>query len=187
MKKPTLILIVCLMPFLAGYSQDSYIKNRWNFKFGYAEYNLAYFSNTRTRAVTNYRVEANYGILEFLEVGGYLGWSRVSAYLPVVGPPNYVNLDSPFFGVNINFHPLTFLIKKTDFRFDLYLLARYGGVYFSSPEGYYPWRGFQFQYHHGAGLAYYLNKHLGIFGEYSFGTLAKANGSLRLGLTLKFH
>ncbi|HBB91869.1 MAG TPA: hypothetical protein DC042_09160 [Bacteroidales bacterium] len=188
MKKLILILFALSIPFLAVYSQDSYIKNRWDIKAGYARYDGLWMTKTKMKPTyANYRIEANYGLLDFLEVGGYLGYSRFTAFVPQVGKIVSENHDAPFFGVDLNFHPLTFLLKKPDFRFDLYLLARYGGIYFFSPEGYDPQRGFEFQYHHGAGLAFYLTKHFGIFSEYSYGIPTVPSWSMRFGLSLKFH
>jgi len=185
--KKQIILIVFIFSFLALDAQDSYIKNRWNIKAGYASYPGLFISGSGIKqSYGNYRIEANYGLLNFLEIGGYLGYSRLASYLPVVGPFLAENQNTPFFGLNINLQLLPFIVKRPDFRFDLYLLARYGGVYYSSPENYYPAKGFLFQYQHGIGLAFYLWKHVGIFGEYSFGILAKSSGNLRYGLNVKF-
>ena len=184
----TIFLFISLFSFLTISGQDSYIKNRWNIKLGYARYDGLWITKTKLKPnFANYRIEANFGLLDFIEVGGYLGYSRFTAFLPQIGKIISENRDAPFFGVGLNFHPLTFLIKKPDFRFDMYLLARYGGIYFFSPTGYDPQVGFQFQYHHGAGLTFYLNHHIGIFSEYSYGIPVKPSWSLRLGLTLKFH
>lgn len=187
MKKYNALLILLFISFQILDAQNSYIKDRWNIKAGYASYPGFYKSDSGIKeSYGNYRLEANYGLLEFMEIGGYLGYSRVTSFLPVAGPLYYENQNTPFFGFNLNFHPLTFLIRKPDFRLDLYLLGRYGGVYYSSPEGYSPGKGLLFQYQHGVGLSYYLSKHFGIFGEYSFGILAKASGNLRCGLSVKF-
>lgn len=187
MKKQSLIFLVFILSLQSIEAQDSYIKNRWNIKVGFTSYPGLYVSNSGMKETYgNYRLEANYGILNFLEIGGYLGYSRRSSFLPVAGPLLYENQNIPFFGANINLQLLPFFVKSHDFRFDLYLLGRYGGVYYSSPENYYPYKGFLFQYQHGIGLAFYLWKHIGIFGEYSFGVLAKPAGNLRVGLSVKF-
>lgn len=185
--KKQIILIVFIFSFLALEAQDSYIKNRWNIKAGYASYQGLFISHSGMKpSYGNYRIEANYGLLNFFEIGGYLGYSRLTSMLPVVGPLKWDTQNTPFFGVNINIQLLPFIVKRPDFRFDLYLLGRYGGVYYSSPEDYSPPKGFLFQYQHGIGLAFYLWKHVGIFGEYSFGILAKSSGNLRYGLSVKF-
>jgi hypothetical protein len=187
MKKQILILFALFTPFLALYSQDSYIKDRWNIKAGYAENDSFYPPQWSTKFIyADYRVEANYGFLEFLEAGVYLGFTWIGTIEQVWSKWDSKNVGTPLLGLNLNFHPLTFLIKKPDFRFDLYLLARYGGYYLVAPAEYLPARGFYFQYNHGAGLAFYLTKHIGVFGEYSYGVLAKPAGSLRCGMSVKF-
>ena len=189
MKKPSVILFALIFSILTVGAQDSYIKKRWNVKVGFASYPGLFVSNSGMKETYgNYRLEANYGILNFLETGLYLGYSRTSSQpVPVAGQGLiYQNQNTPFFGIGLNFHPLTFLIKEPDFRFDLYLMGRYGGIYYSSPADYIPAKGFLFQYQHGIGLAFYLWKHIGVFGEYSFGVLAKPAGNLRVGLSVKF-
>ncbi len=187
MIRKAIILILFIFSFLVGDAQDSYIKNRWNIKAGFASYPGLYVSKSGQKETHgNYRLEANYGILNFLEVGGYLGYSRLTSWLPVVGPMLSENQNTPFAGLNINLQLLPFIVKSRDFRFDLYLFGRYGGVYYSSPENYYPYKGLQFQYQHGVGAAFYLWKHVGIFGEYSFGLLAKPSGNFRGGVSVKF-
>lgn len=187
MKNQTLILILFIFSFLALDAQDSYIKNRWNIKAGYASYQGLYMSHSGMKqSYGNYRLEANYGLLNFFEIGGYLGYSRLTSYLPVIGPFLSENQNTPFFGVNINIQLLPFFVKSPDFRFDLYLLGRYGGVYYSSPKDYVPTKGLMFQYQHGAGLAFYLWKHIGIFGEFGFTAFEIKHGNLRYGLSVKF-
>lgn len=187
MKRQSIIVLALTFSFMTVSAKDSYIKNRWSIKVGFTGYPGLYVSNSGMKETYgNYRLEANCGILNFLEIGGYLGYSRLSSYLPVTGPFISENQNTPFFGVNINLQLLPFIVKSPDFRFDLYLLGRYGGVYYSSPENYYPYKGFLFQYQHGIGMAFYLWKHIGIFGEYSFGVLAKPAGNVRGGLTFKF-
>jgi hypothetical protein len=186
MKKLILILFALSIPFLAVYSQDSYIKNRLNIKAGYA-HNSNFLSHSYRFVDANYRLEANYGFLKFLETGIYLGYRWLDTYQKVDGVYHAKNVGVPFFGVVLNVHPLTFLIKRPDFRFDLYLLARYGGYYLATPENYLPPKGFYFQYHYGVGLAYYLTKHVGIFSEYSYVNLWRPSWGMRFGLSLKFH
>jgi hypothetical protein len=192
MKKQTLFLLLFFSSFLALEAQDPHNKYRWSIKAGYSSYPGLFVSVSGIKqSYGNYRIEANYGLLNFLETGLYLGYSRTTSYMnPAIDPTwVYKNLNTPYFGVNLNFHPLTFLIKKPDFRFDLYLLARYGGVYYFSPQAYIPAKGLQFQYQHGAGLGFSLSKHFGIFGEYSYGVygvLAKPSENLRYGLSVKF-
>lgn len=188
MKKATLILIVFLSFLQVVDAQDSNIKNRWNIKVGYASYRGVYFSNSGIKlSIGNYRIETNYKIFNSLEVGGYLGYSRYSAQLPIVGQgPIYKNLNVPYFGLNVNFHPLSFLIMKPDYRFDFYLLGRYGGLYYASPEAYVPKKGLYSEIRHGAGLSFYVTKHIGLYAEGSFPNVDFDQWNIRGGLTFRF-
>lgn len=188
MKKATLILIVLISFLQIVDAQDSYIKNRWNIKAGYASYRGVYVSNSGIKLTTgNYRIEANYKILNSLEVGGYLGYSRYSSLFVIVGQgPIYKNLNVPYFGLNVNFHPLSFLIKKPDYRFDFYLLGRYGGLYYASPEAYVPKKGLYSEIRHGVGLAFYITKRFGLYAEGSFSKLDTDLWNIRGGVTFKF-
>jgi hypothetical protein len=189
MKKQSIIFLALLFSALSLHAQDSFIKNRFNIKAGYTSYQGFFVSNHGIKqSFGNYRLEANYGILNFLETGIYLGYSRTTSQpVPVIGQGLiYQNLNTPFFGVGLNFHPLTFLVKKPDFRFDIYLLGRYGGIYYSSPKDYLPTEGLKFQNSQGAGLAFYFTKNIGIFTEYSFSELHVNSGNLRYGLSVKF-
>jgi hypothetical protein len=189
MKKQFVIFIALIFSFLTVSAQDSYIKKCWNIKAGYGNYDGWFVSDHGVKnTFGNYRLEANYGVLNFLETGLYLGYSRTSSMpVPVVGQGLiYQNLNTPFFGVGLNFHPLTFLVKKPDFRFDAYLLGRYGGIYYSSSADYIPAKGLKFQNSQGLGLAFYITKHIGVYTEYSFSGLHMKSGNFRYGLSVKF-
>lgn len=64
---------------LTSFGQESYIKNRLNFKAGYSRYTTGSYTvnNGKQKALTigNYRLEANYGVSNLLEAGVYLGFS----------------------------------------------------------------------------------------------------------------
>ena len=191
MKKHLLIIFLLIINCIAILAQDSYIKARWNIKAGYTQYpGLPLAWHGIEDSYGNLRMEADYGILKFLEFGGYLGYSRIlSTNLAVAEVGEQVlfkKLNTPFFGINVNFHPLTFLIHQPDFRFDVYLLARYAGLFYTSSNDYIPKRGFGFLYEHGAGLSFYLTKHIGIFGEYSYSVLRDSFRNLRYGLSVKW-
>lgn len=188
MKKSTFILIAYLSLCLVTNAQNSNIKNQWNLKVGYASYPGVYFSNSGVKfTIGNYRIEANYGILDFLEVGGHLAYSRYASQFIVLGQgPLYKHLNVPYFGLNVNFHPLSFLIKKPDFWFDFYLLGRYGGCYYASPDDYVPEKGFYSQIRHGGGLAFYITKHFGLYAEGSFNNVDYDQWNIRGGLSFRF-
>ncbi len=178
--------------FQNSFGQESYIKNRLNFKAGYARYTTGMRGDKKV-GVGNYRIETNYGILKYFETGAYIGYSRFDYYRPIEVDSFSTSYsiegnNTFFYGANCNFHPLTFLIKKDAFRFDLYLTGKFGGVYFSKPLGpHQEIRNHFAEYSIGAGLSYYLGKHLGLFLEYSYGKYVYGDkNKLRYGLTLKF-
>ena len=141
--KPTkqlfLLFVITGLFSLPVYAQDYSIKNRWNTKLSLSfnrnnEWNRPFieFPNGNPfQARLNARAECNYGVLNWLEVGGYIGYIR------------YLNIDhsirkgfdkrgrtiAPTFGVNVNVHLLPFWVKNKDCRWELYLTAKYGGAY----------------------------------------------------------
>lgn len=202
LKKSVFILVVSSLFILNSYSQDSNIKNRWNFKAGYSRYKTGShsISNNKIKALTvgNYRIEANYGILNYLEIGGYIGYSKFDYFRSIIrdsintGAYSVEPNNTPFYGANFNFHILPFLIKKDDFRFDLYVTGKLGGLYFTKPayilhNGQTFKKGNIYEYGIGGGLSYYLGKHLGVFAEYCYGKYYfQDDSNFRYGLVLKF-
>ena len=118
---------------LSVYAQDGTecnpkysIKNRWNTKLSMSfnrtnEPNDPWHSHP-IRARLNVRAECNYGILDWLELGGYLGYIRHRS------SSNLVNF-APVLGINVNVHLLPFWVKNKDCRWELYLTAKYGTAY----------------------------------------------------------
>jgi hypothetical protein len=169
------------------FCQDSYIKHRLNFKLGYTRNSMLMFHES----VGNYRLEANYGSFKYLETGVYIGYSNYRyeyEHDVLNGTSSYISGNHTlFYGVNCNFHPLTFLIKKEAFRFDVYLTGKLGGVYFSKPISYYQPVQHYKEFAVGGGLSYYLGKHLGLYMEYCYGKyIFWDKTKFRYGLTLKF-
>jgi len=192
LKKAVFFLVVSSLFILNSYAQDSYIKNRWNIKAGYARYNKDF----RQEKVGNYRIEVNYGILNHIEIGAYIGYSKFDYYREITADSIHKaymveDNNTPFYGISFNFHILPFLIKKDDFRFDLYVTGKFGGIYFTKPAPFqYTFKfkeGNIYEYGIGGGLSYYLGKHLGVFTEYCYGKYYFGDrNKLRYGLTLKF-
>ncbi len=171
-----------------SFSQDSCIKHRLNFKAGYARYNEGIWINGIRETFGNYRIEANYGFQKYIETGIYLGYSKIDfAELDQSDSSHFGDeCKVPFYGINLNFHLLPFIIKKEDFRFDFYLTGKFGGLYFSTPDYYYH-HGHKNEYGFGAGLSFYMTKHIGLYLEYCYGKYYfNDNMKLRYGLTLKF-
>jgi hypothetical protein len=81
---------------------------------------------------------------------------------------------------------LPFFIKENDFRFDLYISGKYGGMYFNTDDNYY-YHGNESEYGIGGGLSFYFTKHLGLYIEYTYGKyFFNDNDKLRYGITFKF-
>ena len=184
------ILILLLLGAVTGTNvlgQNSYINGRLNIKTGYARYNTGSFLNDKQISIGNYRIEANYGLTNFIEAGVYLGGSRSLYYRPhSFDKDNFV----PYYGVNINYHLLPYWIKAENFRFDLYLSGKFGGLLFKDK-----WSGDSFhrvEYALGTGACFYLWKHVGLYSEYCYGNYLFSEDSFiahtkfRYGLTLKF-
>lgn len=166
------------------FSQESYIKDRWDVKIGYTkpiqyqDYSI-YFGEFIQRQ-GNTVVEANYGLTECFTIGAYIGHSRIYTtprdYIPYIG--SLVYYQTPFLGIKSNWHIFPLFIKHNDFRFDLYLTAKAGAYYLKD---------FFFEYNAGLGFAFYPWKHLGIYAEYAYGKLWLVNYQFRAGFVIKFN
>jgi hypothetical protein len=169
-------------------NKESSIKNRLNFKVGYATFPGHYYRPDvgMKSSFGNFRLETNYHLLKFFEIGGYVGYSRYSGRMD----KNRVIFsyeNTPFVGLNVNLQLLPFLIKKAESRFDLYLLGRYGGGYYITQIVHFSGNsGFFLDYNHGAGFTSYLTKHIGLFAEYGFTGRYIKDGNLRYGVSVKF-
>ena len=198
MKKVVLGIIIVNLFIISSRGQDSYINGRLNFKTGYSRY----FTPAGYKG--NYRIEGNYGISNYIELGAFFGYSHFD-YLHkdspdsiIGGPYRHEDNNTIFYGVSTNFHLFPFLVKEKDFRFDLYGTLKVGGLYFQKPyniiviqppRAYFPDsnKKMLFEYGVGGGLSFYLGKHFGIYGEYTFGRYyLRGNRQLRYGLTFKF-
>lgn len=176
----------------AGGQDSSYIRNRWNIKVGYALYSTGTKVNDKWQTRGNLLIEGNYGILNFIESGIYIGYSNFEFYKVDATGTNYTAKDyfTPFYGINVNFHVLPFIIKASDFRFDLYVAAKYGGKYFTTPVNATP-HGHISEYGLGLGMSFYIFNHIGMYAEYAYGKYHfreghKDNTKFRYGITFKF-
>ena len=186
MKKVLYIFILSNLFVICSYGQDSYIKHRWNFKAGYSKYNTNIRTSRERIQVGNFRIEANYGIRKLIEAGVYLGYSKINSFCYRDSILILTERPAIFYGINCNLHLLPLIVKEDDFRFDLYLAGKYGEVTFTSPIGFFP-GGTESEYSLGGGASFYLTKHLGIYGEYTYGKyFYKDNSKFRYGITLKF-
>jgi len=195
----TKILLIWLLCSICGASasaQNSFIKDRLNFKSGISFYPQRSEHDSKP---INLRIESNYGFWGLLEAGVYLGIGRFTYWTPMENNSRTaLNTFSPFYGLQTNFHILPLLIKKNDFRFDLYLTGKFGGNYLSIPKGSDPQPGHHTEYGFGGGFAFYLWKHTGFYTEYSIGKYSYSlapmgfefenglNPNLRFGVTFKY-
>ena len=178
MKKISLIIPYILFVVANLYSQESYIKSRWNLRLAYAHYQTNISSSKTGTAwkyetTGNYQIEANYGILNFFEAGIYTGYS------------SYYSTNKLYtYGTNINVHILPLVIKAKSFRIDTYLAGKVGGNYYNSEHSN---NDNVLEYGIGFGSAFYPFKRLGVFAEYSFGEyFFEDNKKFRAGVTFKF-
>lgn len=180
------IAIVLFTSYYNALGQKSdYIKNRWNVKIGYSDYVNGNRINHKVQKNGHWRLEANYGITKYLEIGAYLGFTKFKHYQHSGGTGVMVEEFSPSYGINTNFHILPFLLKADNFRFDLYITGKFGGRYFPYHKLH------QKEYGIGGGIAFYLWRHTGFFAEYTVGkydfyTPSKDNTNIRYGLSFKF-
>jgi hypothetical protein len=186
MKKIILLttLTTCILFSSHVKGQNYSLKDRWNIQLGYGTYPSDYSSSVPGI----YTLGVNYGVLDFLEVGAYMGYGQLKTFEhsnSIGNKVEYQNIkDAPAlsYGLKSSLHILPFIVKKKDFWLDLYLTGKYGGYTIFSKEGYTPSRKILPDYGIYGGVAVYPLKHVGLFGEYGYGN--KTN--LRFGLSFKF-
>jgi hypothetical protein len=197
--KILIIWLLCSNCVTSATAQNSFIKGRWNGKFGIYWLPKADENSAIRPAV---RFEANYGVSKYIEAGLYAGAAFPQGMIykftdnSISGYGTFTVM--PTYGINVNFHPLPLLIEKENFRFDLFIAAKLGGHYCSIAEGNVPTHGNMAEYGLGLGFSFYIFQHWGLFAEYSYGQYdyfdeAKFSfrnpvppTALRYGLTMKF-
>jgi len=211
---------------LAG--QNLSVKGRWNIKASYSlykefneNYDVAFFiegsklfGDRRFAKQSNPRIEANYGVLNWLETGAYLGF-MMYRYLPkptgfMFSPDDLKYAYAPTFGININVHLLPFFVKKQNCIWDFYIPVRYGGCYlirwadgdtgvllsqmktWDNVGGMPSENKYRHEYGAGLGGAVYIKNIMGFYvellgGQFSYWPeLVKSPYAIRVGLTAKF-
>lgn len=141
MKCKLVFLVFCFAFFSFGYGQNYSIKDRLNTKLSIScnrtnEFGGDYFVELDRplhpiRFRFNVRAECNYGVTNWLELGGYLGYIRYeNMYYSRIRKKDFDKVAfAPIFGVNANVHLLPFFVKNKDCRWEWYLTAKYGGTY----------------------------------------------------------
>jgi len=157
------------------------VKNRWTVKASISGYKTAFgdavfafvgdnFLIAKQRNMTNFKVEANYGINNFIELGIFAGFQHYEwlHWTSVTRNESF----APLFGVNANFHILSFFVKSKKCYWDLYLTTKYGGCYLPHKEiedTEFLCRKYRHEYGLGLGVSYYIKNIIGIFAEGSIG------------------
>jgi hypothetical protein len=189
----SLLIISTVLITETVHAQQYSIKDRWNIKTNYGFYpNLGIFNPYENIYSHVFQLEANYGFLNFLEVGLYSGYTQVDAAIFTIIDENSAEAKNTahnapvfFYGLTTNIHLLPFILKREKFRVDFYLSGKLGGFYINSKLGgdfTVPERGNSFDYGVYGGLAFYIGEHWGIYGEYGVGNYCNS----RVGLTFKF-
>jgi hypothetical protein len=144
-----MLLLIAFCPNGAN-AQKYSIKNRWNIKVGYSrnktnEKDIPFMWPDRwgeiptiNKRLSNFRLELNYGVLNWLEVGIYGGFTHYRPFWGIEYGPNPEDFYcfkeealAPTFGINVNFHLLPLFVKNEKCRWEWYLTAKYGGAFFA--------------------------------------------------------
>ncbi len=178
----TVLLALVLLQISA---QESYIKNRWNIELsrkmqqGENEFMMS--------DDPFYHLGVNYGFFNHFEFGVNTAFS--SSSLGIRKRLKYYT--------NCNFHILPFFVDSDDFRFDIYLISKVGGItYFHPPytlenEGALieieAHRTHNFYYGGGGGIAFYPLRHFGVFSEFTYENFYNTKAMFfKYGLSVKF-
>ena len=216
-----IVFSIVLLPF--GYTQNYNIKNRWNTKLSLSynrtdEINMPFMSLDKVpehpfQARLNIRAECNYGVLNWLELGGYIGYMRYRSSYYIIRNSKLRTAFAPTFGINTNVHLLPFWVKNKNCRWELYLTAKYGAAYLINHYGFkrYGFRGnssstttytiadscgdarYRHIYGVGVGGGVYFKTIFGLYtevmvGQYSyFPEMCKVHWTARVGIEFKFY
>jgi len=161
------------------------VKNRWTIKASISSYKTAFWGNasahigdffitSQNRKMANFKVEANYGVNRFIEIGVFTGFQHYE-WLEDYSSDLAEEINrsfAPLFGVNASFHILPFFVKSKKCRWDLYLTTKYGGCYLPHKEidqPDFPHSKYRQEYGLGIGIGYYFKNIIGFFAEGSVG------------------
>jgi len=183
------LILLIVFPFSSDAQTDEYnysVKNRWTVKASYSRYKTAFWDDIyayvgdnflykKRKKMSNFKVEANYGINKYIETGIYAGfqhyeWLDEEYISGFSDEPN--KSFAPLFGINANFHILPFLVPDKECHWDVYLTAKYGGCYLPHLEledPYFNYSKYRHEYGLGLGAGYYFKNIIGIFAEGSLG------------------
>lgn len=184
------------------------VKSRWTVKASLSGYkcwdrdNLVLFGDferMNNKKYTNFRLEANFGLSKYLEIGLFAGFQDYLYLKTITEIDSETSLVreqktiAPTFGIMLNFHLLPIFVKGKYCRWDFYLTTKYGGCYLPHLEldklddldTHY-----RHEYGIGLGLAYYIRNRAGFFAEFMFGKFSlfpevQSSSNFRAGITCK--
>ena len=179
------LMIISLNLVLVNVQANDYnysVKNRWTIKTSISSYKTAFVSNAsvvvgdnfiffQNRRMVNFKLEANYGVNRFIEIGIFTGFQHYE-WLEDYSSEDLNKGFAPLFGVNANFQILPFFVKSKNCHWDLYLTAKYGGCYLPHNEIDQPdflHGKYRHEYGLGLGIGYYFKNIIGFFAEGSVG------------------
>lgn len=167
--------------------EESYIKDRWDIKFGFSMPRTGYYLGFHRKFSDrqwHLTLETNYGFSKSLTGGVYFGFTNMNFLDFSISPSTQIVTTIPSnekiynYGAKLNFHILPMIRKQKDSKIDLYLTAKAGGYYFKNNK---------FEYNAGAGLAYHPKNHFGFYAEYTYGNFMINSFSARGGISYKFY
>ena len=144
MKRSSFFLFFCFVLLSFSHGQNYSIKGRLNTRLSLSfnrtnEINMPFIEIASIpphpfQARLNMRADCNYGILNWLELGGYIGYIRykVPTLSTSMKPDSTFDVKigfAPTFGINANVHLLPFFVKNRDCKWEWYVTAKYGGTY----------------------------------------------------------
>jgi len=202
------------------------IKNRTSVKASISMYKTTFhdwafayigdfFDAYGQKRMANFKIEANYGINKFIEIGLFSGFQHYEWWDATIDQDTFIfrgieESFAPLFGANFNFHILPFFLTTEKCRWDVYLTAKYGGCYLphvEMPVPDMPLRKYRHEYGLGLGVCYYFKNIIGLYAEGSIGQyffftrvplgrisggplkyvdLTDSNFSFRVGIAAKF-
>lgn len=168
--------------------EESYIKDRWDVKFGLALPRTGYYVGFNRRLLDRQwqlTLETNYGFSKYLTGGLYFGFADMDYWDFTIDPITQLVTTIPSneklynYGARINYHIMPILRKTKNSKIDFYLTTKAGGYYFKQNR---------FEYNAGVGLAYHPKNHFGFYAEYTYGKNIMNNRFLlRGGISYKFY
>lgn len=213
------LIIICFLPksVFCGEldtTKNYSIKHRYSIKAGFSQYkcwhkkityislgNFEYSINVRR---PNFKVEINYGISNYFEIGAFAGFQRYAYTEPFLIPDTSFKDSSwlvikktlaPVLGLNVNFHILPIFVTTESCRWDLYLTAKYGMCFLPYIEFAVLKdvdKMYRQEYGVGFGLSYYIKNKIGFYSEIMAGDFSyfprfvDSNFNSRIGITCKF-